>query len=130
MESKISLRVSDEDLEIIDSFIGRHDFSNRSEFMREAALEYITRHSIRKGESEIPARIHLPKRFKHSIHYLISLDYFDSWEDALQELVKRGLLTIDPEKVESKLRLYGEIGGRVESIIELENEKNREYLKR
>ncbi len=130
MESKISLRVSDEDLEIIDSFIGRHDFSNRSEFIREAALEYISRHSIRKGEREIPARIHLPKRFKHSIHYLISLDYFDSWEHALQELVKKGLLTINAEEVESKLRLYGEIGGRVESIIELDKERNRKYLRR
>lgn len=130
MESKISLRVSDEDLEIIDSFIGRHDFSNRSEFLREAALEYITRHSVRRGESEIPARINLPKRFKHSIHYLISMDYFESWEDALQDLVKRGLLTIDPAEIEKKLVMYGEIGGRVESIIALEKEKDREYLQR
>ncbi len=130
MESKISLRVSDDDLDIIDSFIARNDFSNRSEFIREAALEYISRHSIRSGESEVPGKIHLPKRFKHSIHYLISLDYFNSWEHALQELVKKGLLTIDADEIESKLRLYGEIGGRVEGILEVHKEKNREYLQR
>lgn len=130
MESKISLRVSDEDLEIIDSFIARHDFKNRSEFIREAALEYISRHNIRSGETEVPGRIHLPKRFKHSIHYLISLDYFNSWEHALQELVKMGLMTIDASEIETKLRLYGEIGGKVEGILEVHREKDREYLQR
>ncbi len=130
MEKKISLRVSDEDLEIIDSFISRHDFSNRSAFLREAAMEYINRHSVRKSDKEIPARISLPKRIKNNIHYLISVEHYESWEAALRDLVKQGLLNEDMKELREKYSQMGEISNSVESILEVERQNQSEYLSR
>ncbi|MFO7792779.1 MAG: ribbon-helix-helix domain-containing protein [Candidatus Saliniplasma sp.] len=130
MEKKISLRVSDEDLEIIDSFIKRHDFSNRSTFLRKAAMEYINRHSVRKDEREIPATITLPKQFKNIIHYLISVGHFNNWETAIQQLVKKGVLAEDLEELKSKYGVIGETSNRVENILELEKTSEKEYMQK
>ncbi|MFW6040630.1 MAG: ribbon-helix-helix domain-containing protein [Thermoplasmatota archaeon] len=130
MEKKISLRVSDEDLEIIDSFIERHEFSNRSAFLREAAMEYINRHSIRKNDMEIPARISLPKRIKNIIHYLIAVGHFDSWETAIQQLVKKGILSENVKEIQAQYEVIGDISNRVENILEVERTKEEEYMRR
>jgi len=130
MEKKISLRVSDEDLEIIDSFIARHDFSNRSSFLRKAALEYINRHSIRKDETEIPSKITLPKKFKNIVHYLIAVGHFDNWETAIQQLVKKGILTEDLKELKKQYEVIGETSNRVESILEVEKTSEKKYMQK
>lgn len=130
MEKKISLRVSDEDLEIIDSFIDRHEFSNRSEFLREAALEYIDRHSIRKNKLEVPAKITLPKKIKNNIHYLINLGHWDNWEQAIEKLVKESMLDLDVKKLEDKYKNMGEVSNRVESMMQMAKEQEQEYMKK
>ncbi len=130
MEKKISLRVSDEDLEIIDSFITRHEFSSRSEFLRKAALEYISRHQTPEKKAQLPARISLPKDIKNSIHYLISLGHYDDWSDALEELVKEGILSQDIDKLEAKYKKFGNVSRTVERIQDVEEMESNEYLQR
>ena len=130
MEKKISLRVSDEDLEIIDSFIERHDFNNRSAFLREAALEYINRHSIRKNKMDIPAKISLPKKIKNIIHYLIAVGHFDNWDTAIQQLVKKGILSEDLQEIQKQYEVIGDISSRVDNILEVERLKEEEYMQR
>ncbi len=128
MERKISLRVSDEDLEVIDSFISRNDFPNRSAFIREAALDYIERQSVGRNQMDIPARISLPKRMKNLIHYLIAMGHYESWETAIRDLVKKGILNEDLSKLKEQYEVIGDISGRVESILEVEKQKEREYM--
>lgn len=130
MEKKISLRVSDEDLEIIDSFIERHDFKNRSAFLREAALEYINSHSIRKNKMDIPAKISLPKKIKNIIHYLIAVGHFDNWDTAIQQLVKKGILSEDLQEIQKQYEVIGDISNRVDNILEVERLKEEEYMQR
>lgn len=130
MEKKISLRVSEEDLEIIDSFINRHDFSNRSSFLRKAAMEYINRHSVRKDEREIPATVTLPKQFKNIVHYFISVGHFNDWETAIRELVKKGILAEDLEELKNKYGIIGETSNRVENILEVERLSEKEYMQK
>ena len=130
MEKKISLRVSDEDLEIIDSFIERHDFNNRSAFLREAALKYINRHSIRKNKMDIPAKISLPKKIKNIIHYLIAVGHFDNWDTAIQQLVKKGMLSEDLQEIQKQYEVIGDISSRVDNILEVERLKEEEYMQR
>ncbi len=127
MEKKISLRVSDEDLEVIDSFIARHDFSNRSEFLREAALEYIERYEPPVGQEEVPQRITLPKQIKNNIHYLINVGHYNDWQDAVHELVREGLLSEDIEKLKKQYDTVGELSSKVESFKRMAEE---EYMKR
>ncbi len=129
MERKISLRISDEDLEVIDSFINRNDFSNRSVFIREAALDYIHRHSITKDEHEIPARISLHKDTKNSILYWIAIGHYRNWENALQDLVERGMLTKDIGKIESHHEALGSISKKVEALRSIEKDSSKYMTK-
>ncbi|MFP3871555.1 MAG: ribbon-helix-helix domain-containing protein [Candidatus Aenigmatarchaeota archaeon] len=129
MEKKISLRVSDEDLEVIDSFIARHDFNNRSEFLREAALDYIERYSEPKGQEEVPERIKLPKRLKNNIWYLIKMGHYNDWQDAIHELVREGLLKEDMEKLERQYDAVDSLSSKVETFKSFAEEEN-EYMKK
>ncbi len=129
MEKKISLRVADEDLEVIDSFIARHDFSNRSEFLRKAALDFIKRYNPPIGQKEIPESITLPTQMKNLIQYLINMGHYNDWQDAIHELVREGLLKEDIEKLKSQYQTVGEVSGIVESFKSMA-EKENEYMKR
>lgn len=129
MEKKISLRVADEDLEVIDSFIARHDFSNRSEFLRKAALDFIERYNPPVGQKEIPESITLPKQIKNNIQYLINMGHYNDWQDAVHELVREGLLKEDIEKLKSQYDTVGELSSKVESFKRMA-EKENEYMKR
>ncbi len=128
MEKKISLRVSDEDLEVIDTFISRNDFPNRSTFIREAALEYIDHHTTKKGHKEIPSRIILPSKFKNTIHYLIALGHYESWEEAIKDLVKKAIMAEDIKEIERKHKVIGDVSGRVQNILDVEKQKEQEYM--
>jgi len=130
MEKKISLRVSDEDLEIIDSFIKRHDFKNRSSFLRKAAMEYIHRHSVRENERDVPASITLPKKFKNIVHYLIAVGHFDNWESAIQQLVRKALLNEDLKELKVQYEIMGEMSNRVENILEVEKISEKKYMQK
>ncbi|MBS3781801.1 MAG: hypothetical protein KGY66_00785 [Candidatus Thermoplasmatota archaeon] len=129
MEKKISLRVADEDLEVIDSFIARHDFSNRSEFLRKAALDFIKRYNPPVGQKEIPESITLPKQIRNNIQYLINMGHYNDWQDAIHELVREGLLKEDIDKLKSQYDTVGELSSKVESFKRMSEEKN-EYMKR
>ncbi len=129
MEKKISLRVSDDKLDVIDSFISRHDFSNRSEFLRKAALEYIRKHDTPAGQKEIPEKITLPDQFRHSISFLIEVGHYNDWQDAIHELVREGLLKEDIEQLKRQYTAVGEVSNKVESYKNIA-EKEKDYMKR
>ncbi len=129
MEKKISLRVSDEDLEVIDSFIARHDFSNRSEFLREAALDYIDRYTEPKGQEEVPERIKLPKKLKNSICYLIKMGHYSNWQDAIHELVREGLLKEDVKKLEDQYDAVFALSNKMEINKSIAREES-EYMRK
>lgn len=128
MEKKISLRVADEDLEVIDSFIARHDFSNRSEFLRKAALDFIKRYNPPIGQKEIPESITLPKQIRNNVQYLINMGHYNDWQDAIHELVREGLLKEDIEKLKSQYDTVGELSSKVESFKRMAEEDD--YMKR
>ncbi|MFO8110605.1 MAG: ribbon-helix-helix domain-containing protein [Thermoplasmata archaeon] len=128
MEKKISLRVSEEDLDVIDSFISGRDFPNRSAFIREAALDYIKRQTVLEDHTEIPTRISLPKRIKNTIHYLIAIGHYENWESAIKDLVKKAVLSEDINELKQKYEVLGGLSGHVESIIEVQKQQDRKYM--
>ncbi len=129
MEKKISMRIADDDLEVIDSFIARHDFSNRSEFLRKAALDFIKRYNPPIGQTEIPESITLPKQIRNNVQYLINMGHYNDWQDAIHELVREGLLKEDIEKLKKQYDTVGELSSKVESFKRMA-EKESEYMKR
>ncbi len=129
MEKKVSLRLSDERLEEIDSFIARHEFKNRSEFLREAALDYIERYSGPKTKEDIPERIRLPKKLKNNILYLIHVGHYNDWQDAIHELVREGLLKEDIEKLKKQYDSFGQTSNKVETFKQMAEEE-KEYMRK
>lgn len=128
MEKKISLRVSEEDLDVIDQYISQHDFPNRSAFIREAALDYIERMTLHEGHTEIPAKISLNKKIRNLIHYLIAMGHYESWDAAIKDLVKKGLLNENLEHLKRQYDIIGDISGQVENILEVQRQQERKYM--
>lgn len=130
MSEKISLRISEEDMNQIDSFIETQDYSNRSAFLRDAAIEYMNRHSIQKDKSEIPAKVNVPTNIKNGIHYLIVLGYFDSWETAIGKLIKDAFLELNLREIKEKYDEIDRVSNQVERSIEVQKERKQQFLKK
>lgn len=85
---KITLRISEDDLDQIDSFLEENmAFGSRSEFLRNCALELIQRKgSVLKGETG--TGIPLSRRQEEYIEKMIKMGYYASTEDAIKSILE------------------------------------------
>ncbi len=84
---KLTIRISDDELEEIDSFLSsQNSFTSRSEFIRLAVLEYISmkRIGIINGNNSI----HLDPAIEKSLNKIVSAGYFRSLESAYIEIIR------------------------------------------
>ena len=83
---KLTLRISDEELKEIDSFLSTNvNFTNRSEFIRFATMEYITNQRI--GIITKNNSIRTEPIIEKTLSKAVSSGYFKSLESAYEEIV-------------------------------------------
>ena len=83
---KITLRISEDDLDQIDSFLEENPkFGNRSEFLRNCALESISRTLNVRGEGQ--GDLKLTERESIIIEKMIKMGYYYNREDAVRSIV-------------------------------------------
>jgi len=83
---KLTLRISDEELKEIDNFLLTNvNFTNRSEFIRFATMEYITNQRI--GIITKNNNIHTEPIIEKSISKAVNSGYFKSLESAYEEII-------------------------------------------
>lgn len=83
---KLTLRISDEELKEIDNFLSTNvNFTNRSEFIRFATMEYITNQRI--GIITKNNNIHTEPIIEKSISKAVNSGYFKSLESAYEEII-------------------------------------------
>jgi Arc/MetJ-type ribon-helix-helix transcriptional regulator len=87
-DTKITLRISDEDLDEIDSFLDDNSsFGNRSEFLRNCALDFIhNKRAYHKQESN--NSISLSKKQEEFIERMIKNGYYSNREDAIRSIIE------------------------------------------
>jgi len=83
---KLTLRISDEELKEIDNFLSTNvNFTNRSEFIRFATMEYITNQRI--GIITKNNNIHTEPVIEKSISKAVNSGYFKNLESAYEEII-------------------------------------------
>ncbi|WP_055032392.1 ribbon-helix-helix domain-containing protein, partial [Acidiplasma aeolicum] len=83
---KLTLRISKEELEEIDSFLSTNsNYTNRSEFIRLAVLEYIS--NLRIGIISKNNTLHVNPIIEKSLQRAVSSGYFKSLDDAYEEII-------------------------------------------
>ena len=97
---RITIRLPEEDLESIDSYLEEEEFTSRSELLRIGAKELIERRrALEKGH---PGESYVPVSNDHldEIDYLILKGRFKSRESALFEIVRDYLEDLPWDKIE------------------------------
>ena len=83
---KLTLRISDEELKEIDSFLSTNvNFTNRSEFIRFATMEYIANQRI--GIITKNNSIHTEPIVEKTLSKAINFGYFKNLDSAYEEII-------------------------------------------
>ena len=126
---RITIRLPEKDLRLIDSFLEEEEFSSRSELLRIAAKELIDRRiAFQKGhpgESFVP----ISDDQVDSIDYLVKKGRFKSRESALFEIVRDYLEAVPWDKIEKAEEKLQEIKYQLATAKMLEKDIEKNYLK-
>ncbi|WP_188680885.1 ribbon-helix-helix domain-containing protein [Thermogymnomonas acidicola] len=127
-DTKLVIRISQADIEEIDEFIERNPrFSNRSEFIRHATMDYIARSRAGIIEPQNNGiNVKIDRAFQRAIQKLVSEGLFSSVDDfitaVLQESLKTGLVRrMIQDKQEQYRSLLGQLGKDLDTDSELEH---------
>ncbi|MGP6293935.1 ribbon-helix-helix domain-containing protein [Caldiplasma sukawensis] len=88
-DNKINLRISEEDLEIIDEFIEENpQVGTRSEFLRNCALSYIKeKQSGLKGRDDGGITVYLPAKLKNYLKKLGNSGFYRDVSDVILDII-------------------------------------------
>ncbi len=88
--TKITLRISEEELNEIDDFLERNpQYGSRSEFLRHSALNFINSQRIFLVNDD--DAIHVAKRFENFFKMAVDKGYFTSIESAINEVIESAI---------------------------------------
>lgn len=126
---RITIRLPQKDLRLIDSFLEEEDFSSRSELLRIAAKELLDRRiALEKGhpgESYVP----ISNDQVDTIDYLIKKGRFKSRESALFEIVRDYLESVPWDKIEKSEEKLQDIKYQLATAKMIEKDIEKNYLK-
>ncbi|MHB1622637.1 MAG: ribbon-helix-helix domain-containing protein [Cuniculiplasma sp.] len=128
---KITLRISEDDLDMIDSFLEENmSYGSRSEFLRNCALDFIQAKKAFKGW-ESGNGVSLSKKQEEYIERMIRMGYYPSKEDAIKSILEYVFDSGFIKKIfEEKIEKYQEIEKSMRSnekvsLVEKENEEGK-----
>jgi len=128
---KITLRISEDDLDEIDSFLESNPrYGSRSEFLRNCALNYISNKSVRNKGSNSDS-VAISRKQRELIEKMVDLGYYSSEEEAIKSIIEyvfdNGMIkTI----FEDRINKYGQIEKSLFRNLRDEEERtNRERVR-
>ncbi|SMD31181.1 ribbon-helix-helix domain-containing protein [Picrophilus oshimae] len=123
--TKITLRISEEELNEIDDFLERNpQYGSRSEFLRHSALNFINSQRVFLVNDD--NAIHIAKRFENFFKMAVDNGYFTSIESAVNEVIENAM------REELLLKMINAKKGGLKSLekaLKDDMEVDREYDK-
>lgn len=100
---RISLRLEQEDLELIDDFVEQHpEFSNRSHLARMAIRSFIEKDRNVIKPSATHVTINVPGRVKSMIESMVEQGYYTSFEAAVEDALRKEFLSKKLDEVKDR----------------------------
>lgn len=135
-DTKLTLRISEEDLSEIDEFLNTNPrFGSRSEFIRHSVLDYISRTRIGVIDSS-ETGIKLSKNMDRIISSVVQKGFFKTKDEVIEELLENSVKSGDLHKIlEDKMESYTSIMNDLEKFEEIsdklsENPKKSERVRK
>ena len=118
---KLTIRISDDELEEIDSFLSYNsNFSSRSEFIRMAVLEYI---SIKRvGIITKNNSIHPDPLIEKAVSKMVSAGYYKSIDEAYEQIIREAWRN---NLISAMLKNTNDEYSRIESILDGEKKYDK-----
>ncbi|MGA1848557.1 MAG: ribbon-helix-helix domain-containing protein [Thermoplasmatota archaeon] len=99
---KVTIRLTAEQAEAIDFLVESGRFKNRSKAIRAAIDELISIPEEEEQSGPVRVEARLPDTMVAEIDTLVDLEYFQSREQGLWELVRNGLLQINVDSLRER----------------------------
>jgi Arc/MetJ-type ribon-helix-helix transcriptional regulator len=99
---KVTIRLTAEQAEAIDFLVESGRFKNRSKVIRAAIDELISVPEKEEQSGPVKVVAQLPDSMVAEIDSLVDLEYFQSREQGLWELVRNGLLQINVDAIRER----------------------------
>ena len=111
MDEKVTLRLPKELLDSLDLMVGLGQYKSRSDAIRDALKESLSKKLHSSGGETQGVNVDLPERFVNDIDFLVRVDYYRTREDAIYEALKIHLYeTLDLYKIKTRSEAMQEIG--------------------
>ncbi len=119
-DTKLTLRISEEDLSEIDEFLDTNPrFGSRSEFIRHSVLDYISRTRIGIIDSG-EMGIKLSKNMDKMISMVVQKGFFKTKDEVIEELLENSVKTGELHKIiEDKMNSFTSIMNDLDKFEEL-----------
>ncbi len=119
-DTKLTLRISEEDLSEIDEFLNTNPrFGSRSEFIRHSVLDYISRTRIGILDSS-DTGIKLSKNMDKMISMVVQKGFFKTKDEVIEELLENAVKTGELHNIiEEKMQSFTSIMNDLEKFDEL-----------
>ena len=119
-DTKLTLRISEEDLSEIDEFLNTNPrFGSRSEFIRHSALDYISKTRVGfadQGETGIK----LSKNMDRIISSVVQKGFFKTKDEVIEELLENAVKTGELHKIiKDKMDSFASIMSDLEKFEEM-----------
>ncbi len=124
-DTKLTLRISEEDLAEIDEFLNTNPrFGSRSEFIRHSVLDYISKTRIGfvdQGETGI----RLSKNMDRIISSVVQKGFFKTKDEVIEELLENAVKSGELHKIlEGKMESFASIMNDLEKFEEINDKFN------
>lgn len=124
-DTKLTLRISEEDLEEIDEFLNTNPrFGSRSEFIRHSVLDYISKTRIGfadQGETGI----RLSKNMDRIISSVVQKGFFKTKDEVIEELLENAVKSGELHKIiQEKMDSFASIMNDLDKFEEINDKFN------
>jgi len=126
---RITIRLPEKDLRLIDSFLEEKEFSSRSELLRIAAKELLDRKIAFEQGHPGESYVAISDDQIDAIDYLVKKGRFKSRESALFEIVRDYLEAVPWDKIEKAEEKLQQIKYQLATAKMMEKDIENNYLK-
>jgi Arc/MetJ-type ribon-helix-helix transcriptional regulator len=121
---KVTIRLTPEQAAALDTLVEAGEYKNRSDAIR-GALDALSTEPPVKDPTEVSMK--LPPWVLGALEGLVRIKRYDTFEQAVSELLKQGILSMKVDEIKEQIRWMEEWGQKERSTDQIFEDKVKEY---
>jgi Arc/MetJ-type ribon-helix-helix transcriptional regulator len=121
---KVTIRLTPEQASALDALVGAGTYKNRSDAIR-GALDSLSEEPPVRDPTEVSMR--LPPWAIAALDGLVRIKRYETFESAVSELLKQGLLSMKVDEIKEQIRWMEEWGEKERTASDIIEDRVKEY---